>query len=261
VHKDKYFYIASTSSFGRGMPSIYKYNPRFSLDVIEDVDFKQVIELYLLKPGQENHTLPASDEYTKVKPVIPDIFYSHYKLALKLIHETTIGQGEFFLFRHSKDWYEAAYYSQDEKNRWSISIDLRDDINNCWIRFQSVPGHKGRPTFRKKASPIPSEKFKQFLALILNFFDDADSIPVVGENFITNFRQLCDGDYLTDVPVIHIKTSYENILRQLKSRKEYLEKSLIERDNDPPLARAKLRGELEGIQYAINALCFNYSTD
>ncbi len=49
--------------------------------------------------------------------------------------------------------------------------------------------------------------------------------------------------------------SFQTISDQLTSRKEYLEKRLIENDADSTLDRMKFRGELEGI--AINVINAN----
>ena len=50
---------------------------------------------------------------------------------------------------------------------------------------------------------------------------------------------------------------FQTIPDQLTSRKEYLEKPLIENDADSTLDRRKFRGELEGIVYASNVINAN----
>ena len=58
---------------------------------------------------------PVSDKHQKVKPVITEIFLSHYNLAFKFIHETDIDEGEFI-------------YPKNEKEGRKIEIDFRDSI-------------------------------------------------------------------------------------------------------------------------------------
>ena len=54
--------------------------------------------------------------------------------------------------------------------------------------------------------------------------------------------------------IISGERSFEAVLTQLQSRKEYLQKRLIENDDDSATDRLKLRGELEGVTYAINVI-------
>ena len=99
VSDDKYYYITHPSS-DRQLPEVLKWNENFTLAVEENVDFRQVIDLSSNKFKQKSISKPVSDKYTKVKPVIKEIFLSHYTLALRFIHETDIDDGEFYLFQN-----------------------------------------------------------------------------------------------------------------------------------------------------------------
>jgi hypothetical protein len=57
--------------------------------------------------------------------------------------------------------------------------------------------------------------------------------------------------------IISAEKSFQAILDQLTSRKEYLEKRRIENDQHSTIDRVKFRGELEGILYAINVINAN----
>lgn len=54
--------------------------------------------------------------------------------------------------------------------------------------------------------------------------------------------------------IINAEKQFSDILVQLNSRKNYIEKHLIEVDTDSNVDRAKLRGELDGIEYAVKTI-------
>jgi len=253
--ENKYYYITYPSS-QRHLPEVVKWNESFTVEVAENVDFKQVIDLSINKL-QKNVSKPVSDKYKKVKPVIKEIFLDHYTLALKFIHESDIDDGEFYLSKKSKDWYVIEYYSKNEKEKRKIEIDFRDSIEDLWLKFSSTPGFNGRPIARKKASPITEVQFKQFLNLTIQFFYDPDSLTTFLNDYIKNFYSLCQGETKIEGFIISAEKSFQIISDQLTSRKEYLEKRLIENDNDSALDRMKFRGELEGILYAMNVIKAN----
>jgi hypothetical protein len=68
---------------------------------------------------------------------------------------------------------------------------------------------------------------------------------------------LADGKEKINTFINKTERSFENVLTQLAIRKETLEKRLIENDTDTSLDRAKLRGELDGLQYAIMTITKN----
>jgi hypothetical protein len=254
----KYYYTRHDVKFAsRQQPHLSKWLPEFTLDVEENVDWRQCIQLDIYKLNRKDSIKPASDEFAKVKPVIKEIFLSHYTLALKFIHEAPIDEGEFYIYQRSKDWYQVNYFSKNEKEKLNIKIDFRDGIEDLWLQFTCFPGHKERPECRKKANLITEEKFRQFLNLTIQFFYDPDSFPVFLEDYIKNFRLLCEGDNKIEGFIISAEKSFEAIFQQLELRKEYIEKRLIENDADSTLDRAKLRGELEGINYAIKTINSN----
>lgn len=67
-------------------------------------------------------------------------------------------------------------------------------------------------------------------------------------------KLLANGKDTIEEFLITGEKAFEKIIEQLKERKETLEKRLIENDTDPAQERAKLRGELEGLHYAIIAI-------
>jgi len=257
--EDKYFYFKDVSLYAsrRRLPYLMKWRKDlFSLEVEEEVDFRQRISLDIYKFYQKD-SKPASTQYTKVVPVIKEVFLSHYTLAVKYIHETPIDDGEFYLYQHSKDWFDIYYFSRNEKDRRNIHIDFRDSIEDLWITVYATAGHKGRPSSRKNGEVITEERFRQFLNLTIQYFYDPDSVATLLGDYIKNFKLLCEGDTKIEGLIISVSKAFEDIFKQLDSRKEYLEKRLIENDGDSNIDRAKFRGELEGIGYAVKVININ----
>jgi hypothetical protein len=249
--EDKYYYSKDVSDFGRQRPSqVIKWSPVFSVEVEENVDFHQHITLLILKGNQKDSSKPKSDKYTKIRPIIREVFLSHFNLALKFIYETAISDGEFYLYQRSKDWWQVKWFSSNEKEKTTIEIDFRDSIEDLWLTFYCIPGHKKRPEFRKNAKPIEIEKFKQFFNLTAQFFNDPDSFTILLQDYIKDFRILCESDREIKGLLISSEKAFEKILQQLEDRKTFIESRLISSDHDSQIDRAKMRGELEGINYA-----------
>jgi hypothetical protein len=61
------------------------------------------------------------------------VFLAHHKLAVKYIHEVRLDEGEFYLFRHINDRFEAIFFSKNEKERLKIEIDFRDYVDYLWL--------------------------------------------------------------------------------------------------------------------------------
>jgi hypothetical protein len=135
-----------------------------------------------------------------------------------------------------------------------ISVRHREEIEDLWLTLSSVPGHKDRANIRKKGTAIANERFRQFLNLTIQFFYDPDSLSLFLEDFIKNFRLLFEGENKMVGLIISVSKSFEQIVNQLQARTQNIEKRLIENDSDSKINRAKLSGELEGINYALKVI-------
>jgi hypothetical protein len=171
-YESKYYYISEVpvAYSSRRTPRLEKWNCNFSVEVDENVDFQQCITLSIDKLLEKSIPKTKSTKFEKVRPIIKEIFLKHYSLAIKYIAEEEIGEGEFYLYRHSKYWFQIAYFSKDEKHKQNIQIDFRDSIEDLWLTINSSQGHKRRPDFRKNGQPITVDQFKQFLNLLFNFY-------------------------------------------------------------------------------------------
>ena len=254
IKEDKYFYVTSTV---RSQKQLVKWNPNFEVGVDEEVDYYQCIDLSINSLNQKDIEQPVSTEYVKVKSIIKETFFDHYILALKYIHDCNTEEGEFYLLAKSKDWFIVRFYSKNEKQKQSIEIDFRNRIESLWLRVSANKGHKYRPDSRKNGIALDHGRFRQFLNLTIQFLHDPDSYLIFIDDYIKNFLLLADGKEKINSFINKTERSFENVLTQLAIRKETLEKRLIENDTDTSLDRAKLRGELDGLQYAIMTITKN----
>lgn len=248
---DKYYYSYTTSNFLKQEPLVIIWDPNYIVEVEEDVDRRQHISLNINKLNQKDFTRPKSDTYTKVRSIIKQVFDKHYSLALKYVQQTNLDDGEFYLHKHNKDWYEAKYFSMDAKSKCSIEIDFRDGVDSLWISLICSPRYRGRPAARKEATATSKEQFQQLLNLTLNFLDDTSSYQLLLDDFIYHFYGICKGETKLEGILLSEGKRFDSIIEQLVLRKNYIEKRLIENDDDPPLERARMRGELDGVQYAL----------
>lgn len=202
------------------------------------------------------HT-PKSTKYQKVKPVLEELFTDYYENALRHINEFDINEGEYYILKHSHDWYQITYYSTDKNNRQHIIIDFRDSIEDLSIEIYHLPGYSGRPSVRKNGDPITLENFKQYLNLTLKFLSDHESYEVYLDSYIKSFYNLASGSNVIEGFDITSEKAFKNIIEQLEHRKSTIEKILIEEDNIEPKERERQRGELAGIKYAIKTVNIN----
>jgi hypothetical protein len=188
--------------------------------------------------------------------VLQGIFLDHYRLALKNISRVTIDAGEFYVIKQSNQWFEAFYYSPDEKNKHTIHIDFRDSITDLWLMITSSRGYYRRQFARKDGTPVSIEEFKPILNLTLKFLYDHESYLIYLDSYLKSFYNLVGGTETVVVQDFQFteENAINNILLQLENRKATIEKRLIEEDNDTNIDRVKLRGELEGIVFSINSI-------
>lgn len=255
---DKYHYCRPIDSFmSKRGPYVLRTSRFYQVEVMENVDSWQYISFSYDKLKTGLFAVPKSTKYEKVRPIISEIFFSHYNLALKFIHEALMDDGEFYLLQNSKSWFQIAYYSSNEKEKQKIVIDFRDAVEDLWLTLECSHGHSGRPAYRKKALSITADKFKQFLNCSLQFLFEANSYNVYCDDFIRKIYQLVEYDGRIEGFVISAEKSFETIVNQLLLRKSEIESRLIGNDTDSSLDRAKLRGELEGLNYCLKVMQSN----
>lgn len=252
--ESQYYYKEEQGINNRVHKDVLKINPNFTLAVDEMVEDSQRVDLFINRLGQKGHKKPKSDKYTRVLPILKENFFDYFNRALKYLNEVAITDGEFLLVTKTVDWFQVFFFSTDPKLKATIIVDFRNSIDDLWLIVEGSTSAKERANARKYGSAIDVQMFKRILALTLKYLYDTDSVEVQLEKFIENFKGLCNGDD-TIVPFTDSDKNNNNfIIHQLEKRKEAIETRLIENDQDGPNDRIKLRGELEGIQYALQVI-------
>lgn len=261
--ESKYYYITevNTGFSSHRQPQLVKWNKQYYVSIYENVEFNQYIYVDIEKSKVNPINKPQSSEYEKVRPILKGVFLDHYLLAIRLINEKNIHEGEFYLLKRENSWYQVEFFSTDKKYKVNISIDFRDFIDNLMLSIDSSPKYGYRPYIRKNGSPIEAENFKIFLNLTLKFLYDPDSYITLLDDFIRNFYSLVSGNKTPENLILKLNSSDAEILKQLEERKSTIEKRLIEFDNDTGSERMRLRGEIEGLNYAIKLLRMNSDPD
>lgn len=255
--ESKYFYISHVQleySSNNRQPEIVKWNKTCYVEMYENVEWRPYISFSIVKFKTDSLSKPKSDKYQSVKPIIEELFEDYYNHALRNIHSTKLSESEFYLIENSKNWFQVEYYSEEEKNKRSVSIDFRDSIEDLWLMVGSNHGYRGRQNARKNGKPITREDFLLFLNLTLRFLSDHNSYQVYLDKYLKDFYKLVSGDKMIEIFDLSADKAFKEIIEQLETRKKTIEKRLIENDQDTKEDRLKLRGELEGINYSLKTI-------
>ncbi|MCG8697688.1 MAG: hypothetical protein MI922_06500 [Bacteroidales bacterium] len=258
--ESKYYYINPVKDeylSSRWFPEINKWNKAYVVDLRENVEWSPCISLSIVKYRSDSFPKPKSDKYQKVKPILEELFDDYYNHSLQNIYSAELCENEFYLIENSKSWYQIEYYSENEKDKRSLTIEFRDCIDDLWLRVEYNHSYKGRPNARKNGKPINKEDFFQFVNLTLKFLADHNSYQIYLDTYIKDFYNLASGNKKIEHFDLNADKAFKSILTTLEKRKIKIEKRLIENDEDSQGDRIKLRGELEGINYAIKTININ----
>ncbi|RKD90042.1 hypothetical protein [Mangrovibacterium diazotrophicum] len=251
--QDNYYYISS--EMDRYKTSFFKWNERYSSEVVENYELVQAIDICLIKLG-EKLDKPKNESFRKVKPVLKEIFNDHYAGALSIVAKKVVTDWEFYLTHNKVNWIKVeAYSSLGAQVKGCIQFELVNSGEQLEVSLFSSKQLRGRPMARKKGSPISHELFMQFLNPLLKFLSDHNSILIYYEELCDKFLYLAgkreNSANLFDVSP---EKSFDQIISQLMQRKEVIEKRLIENDDDTKDERLHLRGELAGIEYSLRTI-------
>ena len=91
----------------------------------------------------------------------------------------------------------------------------------------------------------------------MKFLSDQNSYKVYLDSYLKDFYSLTKGDNAIIEFELSAERAYKEIFYLLESRKTTIEKRLIENDQDSPEDRIRLRGEIDGINYALSSIKIN----
>jgi len=252
----KSYYLTTKGSdySPRRSSKVALWHKNYYVEVQEDVESKQDIEVYVGRFAEEVCEKPKNNQYEKVQPILNELFFDHYLIALKRLNKIDLSEGEFYLIAHNKDWFQTEFYSINRKPCNNISIDFRDSIDSLWLMVHGHSKNGMRVNARKNGIPITSTQFKQILDLTLNYLSDIESLKILLLNYIKSFKSLCEGEIDYEIFKISDEKIFEKVVDQLKVRKRNIEQRLIQNDEDSEIVRIKMRGEINGINYALETI-------
>lgn len=242
------------SSFGMEC-SLSRWDAYTDLTLDENVEYRPYLGLDIDKLKNEEYPLPKSDVIFKVKPILPEIFSDYYKLFLRSIRDAIfLEDDEYYQQDHKLDSYEIQYFAGESRKHNSIHIKFYDSMKFFYLTVSRSGGYSMRPGWRKNGTAINKLKFLQYFNLTLQFLSDPGSYNVFLNDYILNFKKLINGSDNLNGFIVTPEQTLSEITKQLDARKLFIEDRLIRSDSDDQLTRSQLRGELDGILYAIKTI-------
>jgi hypothetical protein len=249
--EDKFYHIKDFIGMTASTELISRWNPSFCIEIDENAEARQCVLISLFRKGKRVMDKPKNTKYTKVKPILPDIYQSYFATAIKLIAEQDYHDCEYYIEKQNDNNYEIACCPKSTYSGRSITIRFCSNDVYFDLAVDCVVGHKKRGIYRRKATPISEEHFSQFLNLTIGYLYDQKSYLVLVDELIKNFNILISED--TKIKDLHLvkPISINKINDQLMQRKVFLEKQLFENDKATAAERSGFRSELAGIEYAL----------
>ena len=194
-----------------------------------------------------------TDEYTIIKRISKDEFYQNYHQLLRCYHEIDISSGELYLIKKKNMATTGmVWFSAEPVRRLGLSIDFynADKIItltiDCSVQFGKNVRH-----FRKASNIINQGKFHLFLRVLFHYLHDYENLSSNLKPLFGQFEEVVNGGKLT-LPGISDWQKDNNVaIEKLTNRILSIEKRLLEIDNDTPEERIRMRGELEGLKFAL----------
>lgn len=215
---------------------------------VEAPDF----ELNIVKIDTHKLPRPTGTSYQKCKEISVETYKKHFAYALSNLRNTLWIDAEYYLIDKSSTWFVLAMYTTDPKDRFSIIIDVRNSLEITIIDIHKSSNFTNRTSYRKKAKPISNEIFIACFRETIKFIDDSVSYHLNIESYLSRMQEIIKGNYdLSNSPSV---IDINQVIDQLDTKKKLLEKRLMENDTDSPIDRATLRGEIEGLKYALNVI-------
>jgi hypothetical protein len=221
---------------------------------------KMHLRVYITKNGNRSvyETSCKSDEFNIIKPTAKADFYKAYNSCLRNIHQVDLNDGEFYLVKKKQSpALGIAWFSKEEKRRLGLLIEFYDDKKDFQLSIDyNIQAGKIAHHFRKAGNTLSPVVFRSFYNGVLNFLHDPENYHTGHAILMDQYRAITVGE----VPEITVFTSSSwdpnnNIaIEKITNRITAIERRLIELDTDTSSERMKMRGELEGLKFALIAI-------
>lgn len=221
---------------------------------------KMHLRVYITKNGNRSayETSHKSDEYNIIKSAAKDDFYEAYNRYLQNIHHVDLSDGEFYLVKKKQSHAQGiAWFSKEEKRRLGLLIEFYDNKRDFHLRIDcNIQAGKIVHHFRRASNTLSPSAFRSFFNRIFNFLHDPENYHVGHAILMNQYRLIAVGE----VPEITVPASSSwnpgnsIAVDKIKNRITAIEQRLIGLDTDSSDDRVKMRGELEGLKFALIAI-------
>lgn len=245
--KLKYYHARYNSPYCKSSGSyLYLIGEKISISISENWKNTPCLDIDI---GDNLYiTAPESDEYSKVKPITPEVFNTYYNETIRSLHDFFLSEGEHYL-SHSLDSYR--YYSYTEKSH--LILDINDSIESFHCKMYSSWGVKGRSSTRKYCELICEVLAKQLFNLTVELLYDNQSIDILKDKYFKQINLLIHEGKPIEGLILNADVAFNEIRTQIEQRIASIESRMINFD-DSKSNRNELRGELKGLQYCLKIL-------
>jgi hypothetical protein len=246
---DKYYRYKTTYSRSRESYSLLRNNPLFEVLVSHNVNLPD-INITIDNHDKKYFKRPTSSKYEKVSEIDKDSFYNYFNISLDVIKGATWNNAEYYLIKYTDSFHLIAF---SEDPRIKIDINISNDLDFTELKVGFYSSFSYRPSIRKRGIPITEEVFCFVFKESIKFIEDDCSYVLNRKEFWDRISKAIKEEILP-VTSNNSRTNFDQLLDQLETKKKQIEQHLIERDTDTAQERASLRGEKDGINYAIKAI-------
>lgn len=218
------------------------------------------LRVYITKNGNRSvyESSCKSDEYNIIKSAAKDDFYRAYNSCLRNIHHIDLSDGEFYLVKKKQSpVLGIAWFSRQEKRRLGLLVEFFDNEKDFHLTIDcNIQAGKNAHHFRKAGNTLSPMAFRFFFNGVLNFLHDPENYHVGYEILMDQYRSITAGEVPDISPPLSSSWNPDTsvAIDKITNRISAIERRLIELDTDTSNERMKMRGELEGLKFALIAI-------
>lgn len=245
---NKHFISLVKEPYDLNKGSISSFHPNLIVEASISAS-KPAIEVIFDKVKSKRFVKPVSTSFVMVKPIQKNEFDNCIKRNLELISKPDWTEAEYYVIPHDS-YVELAMFTIDRKNQFEVSIRIDNSYDYGSVEISRSSSFSLRKSYRNNGNVIGEDQFRSIFKLVYNYILDAESYHINHNQLDEKVKLILHGEVHLSGNAAPQEIAY---IEQLEKKKEQLKARLIDNDNDTPLDRATLRGELAGIDYAIQA--------
>lgn len=258
---NKEIYYTQTDKSGNNKITISAYSNSMFIDIeLAEKNSKSLVVNVNKYISNKDNWMPRSDEETLVKIISKDAFDKHYSKLLREIYNLDRSSGEFYYYKsYGKKIDGVAWFSNDKLDKKNILIKLDNQKEDFDLTLTCADSWKNIQHFRRAGNTIERESYNLFFKSLLNFLYDRGNYVINYFDLVDLFNKMLNGDVKEQEMTENIKWQSDNskLIVAISNRISAIERRLMEIDSDTLEERIKMRGELEGLLFALNIVKAN----